>query len=255
MQRSEVPATTLHLKHAHPTDFMFQASKALTCANESSKPLFAKYLARSYRTSIDEGRTLLARVNSDLVQHLTVRGDPQILLFQGEMMRLEQALLTTQEMQNFLFWLMGIFSLMQCEGLFAHRLMLHQLMHSIQQAMVDQTKIMAFALANTRVAWKESYLSHLPHRFSSASKVWLCRSDVNTGVDGHVPLLSILLCFTSASSWRHHFYAMEIDAVKFLIETKGKPSILQWTLLWNNKKLTQAETVDLKNEVKVLRKS
>ncbi|MPC12058.1 hypothetical protein E2C01_004734 [Portunus trituberculatus] len=44
---------------------------------------------------------------------------------------------------------------------------------------VDQVRIMAFALANTRAARRESYLSHL-HRFSSASKAQLCHSDVDS---------------------------------------------------------------------------
>ncbi|MPC59714.1 hypothetical protein E2C01_053741 [Portunus trituberculatus] len=46
--------------------------------------------------------------------------------------------------------------------------------------MVDQARIMAVALANTRAARKESYLIHLPHRFSSASKAQLRRSDVDS---------------------------------------------------------------------------
>ncbi|MPC59581.1 hypothetical protein E2C01_053605 [Portunus trituberculatus] len=63
----QVPATIPHLRYAHPIAFMIsQAFEVLTCANESSKPLFANYPARryyrSYRTSGDEGRSLLATV-------------------------------------------------------------------------------------------------------------------------------------------------------------------------------------------------
>ncbi|MPC61683.1 hypothetical protein E2C01_055758 [Portunus trituberculatus] len=45
---------------------------------------------------------------------------------------------------------------------------------------VDQARITAFALANTRVARRESYLSHLPHQFSLACKAQLCLSDVDS---------------------------------------------------------------------------
>ncbi|MPC88189.1 hypothetical protein E2C01_083086 [Portunus trituberculatus] len=112
-------------------------------------------------------------VNLELVQHLTVRGDLRVSLSQGEMMRLEEALLTTQDTQNFLFWSVGtIFSLtLSGQGSSVHGPMLHQLTYSIQRAVVDQTRIMmAFALADTWVARRESYLLHLLHQFSSTSK-------------------------------------------------------------------------------------
>ncbi|MPC48487.1 hypothetical protein E2C01_042260 [Portunus trituberculatus] len=143
---------------------MSQASEALTRANESSRLSFAKYPARqyyrSYRTSIDEGRNLPAKVNPELVEHLTVYGDLWVSFSQGEMMHLEEALLTTQDTQNFLFWLMGTFCSLTSsgEGLSVHGPMLHQLTHSIQHAMVDQARITAFALANDKGS-KERLLS------------------------------------------------------------------------------------------------
>ncbi|MPC50375.1 hypothetical protein E2C01_044203 [Portunus trituberculatus] len=154
MQRSEVPATTRCLRRYY----------------------------RSYRTSVDESRSFPAKVNSDLVQHLTVHGDPQVSLPQGEMMLLEKALLTSQDTENFLFWLMGtFFSLtLSDEGPSAHGPMLHQLKHRIQRAVMDQARIMAFALANTRVVRRESYLSHLQHWFISVSKPQLCHSDMDS---------------------------------------------------------------------------
>ncbi|MPC55643.1 hypothetical protein E2C01_049585 [Portunus trituberculatus] len=80
MQRGEILATTPRFRRVHPLDSMMsQTSETLTLANEFSKSSFTKYPARqyyiSYRTSVDEDRSLPARVNSDLVQHLTVRGD------------------------------------------------------------------------------------------------------------------------------------------------------------------------------------
>ncbi|MPC51682.1 hypothetical protein E2C01_045534 [Portunus trituberculatus] len=187
MQRSEVPATTPRLRCAHPIDFMMsQASEALTCANKSSKLSFVKYPVRqhyrSYRTSIDEGKSLPAKVNPDLVQYLTVCGDLQVLLSQGEMMYFEEALLITGDTQNFLFWLMSTFFFLTSlgEGSFAHGPKLHQHTHSIQRATVDQAGITVFALTNTRAVWRESYLSHLPHQFSSVSKAQLHHSDVDS---------------------------------------------------------------------------
>ncbi|MPC26255.1 hypothetical protein E2C01_019391 [Portunus trituberculatus] len=46
--------------------------------------------------------------------------------------------------------------------------------------MVDKARIMAFTLARTRAVRKESYLLHLPHCFSSASKTQLQCSDVDS---------------------------------------------------------------------------
>ncbi|MPC55644.1 hypothetical protein E2C01_049587 [Portunus trituberculatus] len=92
------------------------------------------------------------------------------------MMRLEVADLTTQrDTQNFLFWLTSaFFSLTSSdEGSSAHWPMLHQLTHSFQRPLMNQVKITAFALANTRAARKESYFLHLPHCFSSVSKAQL----------------------------------------------------------------------------------
>ena len=40
---------------------------------------------------------------------MTIPGDPRVSLAQGEMVRLEEALLSIQDTQNFLFWLMGTF--------------------------------------------------------------------------------------------------------------------------------------------------
>ncbi|MPC56133.1 hypothetical protein E2C01_050086 [Portunus trituberculatus] len=45
--------------------------------------------------------------------------------------------------------------------------------------MVDQARITVFALANTRAVRRESYLSHLPHWFSLASKAQLRHSDMD----------------------------------------------------------------------------
>ena len=46
--------------------------------------------------------------------------------------------------------------------------------------MVDQARITAFAHSNMRVARRESYLSHLPYRFTSASKAQLHQLDVDS---------------------------------------------------------------------------
>ena len=46
--------------------------------------------------------------------------------------------------------------------------------------MVDQARVTAFAIANMRGARRESYLSHLPHRFTSGSKAQLRRSDMDS---------------------------------------------------------------------------
>ena len=59
--------------------------------------------------------------------------------------------------------------------------MMDQLLYSIQRAMLDQARTTAYTIANTRVARRESYLSHLPHRFSSISKAHLRRSDADSG--------------------------------------------------------------------------
>ena len=58
--------------------------------------------------------------------------------------------------------------------------MLQQMVQSIQPAMVDQAWVTAFVIANTRAARRESYLSHLPHRFTSASKAQLRRLDMDS---------------------------------------------------------------------------
>ncbi|MPC48387.1 hypothetical protein E2C01_042158 [Portunus trituberculatus] len=57
------------------------------------------------------------------------------------------------------------------EGPSAHEPMLHQLTHSTQRAMANQARIMAR---------RESYLSHLPNQFSSASKAHLCHLDMDS---------------------------------------------------------------------------
>ena len=114
MQHGEVPATTPSLRRAQPIDFMMlQAFEALACANESTRSSFAKYPAqqynRCYRTSSDKGRNCPAKVNSELLPHLTVGGEPHVRIPQGDMVHLEQVLLSSWNSKNFLFWLMGSF--------------------------------------------------------------------------------------------------------------------------------------------------
>ena len=51
-----------------------------------------------------------------------------------------------------------------------YRAMSNHLLKSIQRAMLDQARLTDLAIANTRAARKESFLSRLPPRFSSTSK-------------------------------------------------------------------------------------
>ena len=112
--------------------------EALTSANESTKPSFPKYPTqqyyRSYHTSSDEGRDRPAKVNPELVPHLIVCGEPRVSISQGEMVHLEQALLSSRDTQNFLFWLMGtLVTLMSdSEALPKEGPMLQQMVLSIQ---------------------------------------------------------------------------------------------------------------------------
>ena len=80
---------------------MLQASEALGHANKSTKPSFAKYPTqqyhRSYRISSDECRDRPAKVNLELLSHQAVPGEPHISISQGEMVHLEQALLSSQD--------------------------------------------------------------------------------------------------------------------------------------------------------------
>ena len=97
-------------------------------------------------------------MNPELLPHLTVRSEPRISIPQGEMVRLEQALLSFQDTQNFLFWLIGaVVTLMSdSDGLSRQGPMLQQIVPSIQWAMVDQARVTTFALTNTRAARRES---------------------------------------------------------------------------------------------------
>ncbi|MPC32053.1 hypothetical protein E2C01_025356 [Portunus trituberculatus] len=196
MQRSEVPTTTCSWSVTHSSlkacsfHRFHQASEELTCANKSSKPSFAKYPVRS---SIDEGRSLPAKVNHDLVEHLTVCGDPQVSLSQGEVMCLEEALLTTRDTQNF-----------------PHVI-------GIQCATVDQARITAFALANTRAVRRESYHSHLPYQFSSVSKAQPHHSNMDS---------DLLFDLASVEAIDQAQQAVSVSlteaAAKALIETKPR---------------------------------
>ena len=98
------------------------------------------------------------------------------------MEHLEQAFFSFRDIQNFLFWLMGIFVTLMSdnEGLPKGGPMLQQVVLSIQRAIVDQARVTAFAVTNTRAGRRESYLSHLPHHFTSASKAQLHRSDMDS---------------------------------------------------------------------------
>ena len=58
--------------------------------------------------------------------------------------------------------------------------MLQQIVLCIQWAMVDHARVTAFALVNTRAMRRESYLSHLPHLFTSALKAQLQQSGVDS---------------------------------------------------------------------------
>ena len=58
--------------------------------------------------------------------------------------------------------------------------MFQQMVLSIQRAMVEQARVTAFAITNIRAAIRESYLSHLPHRFTSASKALLRWLDMDS---------------------------------------------------------------------------
>ena len=151
MQRGKIPATTTRLRRAQRIDFrMSQAFEALARANKSTKPFFAKYPAqgyhRCYRTRSDEGRGRPVKVN--LVLRISVP--------QGEKVPLEPALLSSRDTQNFLFLLMGTFvSLTSDSDGLSH---IRTTCLSIQRAMVDQARITAFALANTRAARRKPYL-------------------------------------------------------------------------------------------------
>ena len=57
------------------------------------------------------------------------------------------------------------------------------LRQSIQRAMLDQARLTAVAIANTRAARRESFLSCLPPRFSSISKANLRGSVMDSRVD------------------------------------------------------------------------
>ena len=187
MQRSEVSAATPRLARAPPIGYMMdQASTALARANEAPKAAFARYPSRRslqcYRTGEDDGGNRAARVNPDLLSHLTVRGEPWVTLPHGEAVRLEEALLAIRDTQNFLFWLMGTYASVASskDGLSRHGPMMSQLLHSIQRAMMDQSRLTAVTLANTRAARREAYLSHLPHRFNAVSRAQLRRSPVDS---------------------------------------------------------------------------
>ena len=112
--QKEVLPSAPQLKRTQAVDFMMQrASLDLARVNESTKPSFLKYPAsryyRSYKIRDDEGRSKAAKINPDLAYLLVEQGEPRVSFSQGEMTRLEQALLSIQETQNFLFWLMGTF--------------------------------------------------------------------------------------------------------------------------------------------------
>ena len=107
MQHGDVP-TTASLKRAQPINvLMLQASDAFARANELTKPSFVKYPAKryyiSYRTSSDEDRDRPAKVNLELLLHMTVRSESCVSFSQQEMMCLEQALLSSWDTQNLLF--------------------------------------------------------------------------------------------------------------------------------------------------------
>ena len=107
MQHGDVP-TTASLKRAQPINvLMLQASDAFARANEPTKPSFVKYPAKryyiSYRTSSDEDRDRPAKVNLELLLHMTVRSESCVSFSQQEMMCLEQALLSSWDTQNLLF--------------------------------------------------------------------------------------------------------------------------------------------------------
>ena len=111
--QKEVRPSTPQLKRAQAVDFMMQrASSDLACANESTKPSFLKYLAtkyyRAYKIGDDEGRSKAAKINPDLSHLLVGQGEPRVSFSQGETTKLEQALLSIQGTQSFLFWLLGI---------------------------------------------------------------------------------------------------------------------------------------------------
>ena len=187
MQHGEVSAAAPRLARAPPIGYMMdQASAALARANETPKAAFARYPSRRslrcYRTGMGDGGNRAARINPDLLSHLTVRGDPRVTLPHGEAVRLEEALLSIRDTQNFLFWLMGTYASLASskDGLTRHGPMMSQLLHSIQRAMMDQSRLTAVTLANTRAARREAYLSHLPHRFNAVSRAQLRRSPVDS---------------------------------------------------------------------------
>ena len=211
MQRGEVSNPTPRLTRAPPIAYMMdQASTALARANEAPKASFAKYLSRRYlrcyRNGADNNGNRATRVNPNLLSLLTVRGDPRVTLPHGEAVKLEEALLCIRDTQNFLFWLMGTYASLASskDGLSKHGPMMAQLLHSIQRAMMDQSRLTAVTLANARAARREVYITHLPHRFSAVSRAQLRRSPVDSellfdtaSVDKAIDLPKRLLRFRS----------------------------------------------------------
>lgn len=113
MQQGFDSLSAPHVKRAQPIQLMMShVAEALTRANKSTRPAFAKYPSqkqyRAYRICESEGRNRSARNNPELAPHLTARSEPRVSLAQMDMVWLEEALLAIRDTQNLLFWPMGI---------------------------------------------------------------------------------------------------------------------------------------------------
>ena len=84
---------------------------------------------------------------------------------------------------------------------------------------MDQAQLTAFSIVNTRAARRESFLSHLPFRFSSVSKAHLSRSDADAD------LLFDSLHVNSAIEQAEKAASVSLTeaAAKSLVKAKPKP--------------------------------
>lgn len=175
---------------AQPMQFSLDsASTSLLKATESSRPTLARYptrkVMRPYRVSGHEAAGRAARVNPDLALSLTIRsGEPQAYVQQSDMVRLEDSLASLREAQNFTFWCLGaFFRLFQStHASLEAKAMGDQLFRSMQRALVHQAQESAVELANVKALRRESYLRYLPASFTTATKVDLRKSSLDSGL-------------------------------------------------------------------------
>ena len=115
-----------------------------------------------------------------MLPHLTVRGERRISIPQGELVHMEQALLSSWDMLDFLFWFLFCVFFTSDSDLSTQEPMLQELVLSFQRTMMSQARFTAFALANMRAVRREAYLPHLPHHLTSVSKAQLYQSNMDS---------------------------------------------------------------------------